>query len=483
MSMLPRLKPRTFYDLVIEVAIVRPGPIQGDMVHPYLRRRNQQEPVVFPAPSPEHGHADELKHVLGKTFGVPLFQEQAMRLAIEAAKFSDNDADGLRRSMATFRADGRLWTYKAMFIEGMARRGYDPAFAARCFKQIEGFGAYGFPESHAISFAILVYVSAWVKHHHPEVFCASLLNSQPMGFYQPAQLVRDARQHGVEVRPPDVLFCEWDCTLEAPTERSSRHAALRLGFRQIKGFRKDDAELLVSARQAGGRTIEDFVLRFGLSRQALELLAEADAFRSLGLSRREALWAVKGMGGEINAQKTAPLLTRQSIQEAQVLLPFMTPPKEVAEDYRTTSLSLREHPVRFFREDLATQRVIPCSGLKGLRNGRRVSVGGLVLVRQRPGTAKGVVFLTLEDETGIANLVCWKDVFEANRRLVMSAAFLVVHGRVQEAEGVIHVVAEGFTDLSWKLGAMRDEAEPTGDPPPRIHSRVDGRLVRSRDFH
>ncbi len=483
MSMLPRLKPRTFYDLVIEVAIVRPGPIQGDMVHPYLRRRAGKEDPEYPAPSPAHGPADELKHVLGKTYGVPLFQEQAMRLAIEAAKFSDNDADGLRRSMATFRADGRLWTYKAMFIEGMSRRGYDPAFAERCFKQIEGFGAYGFPESHAISFAILVYVSAWMKCHHPEVFCASLLNSQPMGFYQPAQLVRDAREHGVEVRPADVLFCEWDCTLEAPSDRSAPHAALRLGLRQVKGFKQADADRLVAARAAGARTIEDFVLRSGLSRHALELLAEADAFRSLGLNRRDALWAVKGMAGEINAEKTAPLLTRQTVTEAQVLLPFMTLPKEVAEDYRTTSLSLKKHPVVFFREDLARMGVVPSSALKMLRNGRRVSVGGLVLVRQRPGTAKGVVFLTLEDESGIANIVCWKDAFEANRRLVMSASFLVVHGQVQAAEGVIHVVAERFTDLSAKLGRMRDEAGFTDEPAPQVRSRVTGRLIRSRDFH
>jgi error-prone DNA polymerase len=483
MSMLPRLKPRKFYDLVIEVAIVRPGPIQGDMVHPYLRRRSGQEPVEYPAPSPEHGDANELKTVLGKTFGVPLFQEQAMRLAIEAAKFSESDADGLRRSMATFRADGRLWTYREMFIEGMVERGYEREFAQRCFKQIEGFGSYGFPESHAISFAILVYVSAWVKWHHPEIFCASLLNSQPMGFYQPAQLVRDAREHGVEVLAPDVLLSDWDCRLEAPGDRQSRHAALRLGLRQIKGFKEKEADLLVAAREAGARTLEDFVLRAGLSRRGLELLAEADAFRSLGVDRRHALWAVKGLAPDINAEKTAPLLTRQSLEETQVQLPFMSQPKEVAEDYRTTSLSLKNHPVTFFREDLARMQVVPCSALKNLRNGRRVSVGGLVLVRQRPGTAKGVVFMTLEDETGIANIVIWKDAFDANRRLVMSASFLVVHGQVQSAEGVTHVVAERFTDLSYKLGQMRDEEGPTNDPPPEIRNRVTGRLIRSRDFH
>ncbi len=483
MSMLPRLKPRKFYDLVVEVAIVRPGPIQGDMVHPYLRRRNKQEEIEYPAPSPEHGPKDELRHVLGKTFGVPLFQEQAMRLAIDAAKFSEDDADGLRRSMATFRADGRLWTYREMFIEGMAGRGYERDFAERCFKQIEGFGSYGFPESHAISFAILVYVSAWVKWHYPEAFCASLLNSQPMGFYQPAQLVRDAREHGVEVRPPDVSFSDWDCTLEEKDDPRMRRRPLRLGLRQIKGFKKEEAETFMRARAAGLSTLEDFVLRAGLSRRGLELLAEADAFRSLGVDRRQALWAVKGLSPDINAEKTAPLLTRQSLKEAQVQLPFMSPPKAVAEDYRTTSLSLRNHPVVFFREDLARMQAVPCSALKTLRNGRRVSVGGLVLVRQRPGTAKGVVFMTLEDETGIANIVVWKDAFDANRRLVMSSSFLVVHGQVQSAENVTHLVAERFTDLSYKLGQMRDEEGPTGDAAPQIRNRVTGRLIRSRDFH
>jgi error-prone DNA polymerase len=483
MSMLPRLKPRKFYDLVIEVAIVRPGPIQGDMVHPYLRRREGTEIPEFPAPSPEHGDENELREVLGKTYGVPLFQEQAMRLAIEAAKFTDDEADGLRRSMATFRADGRLWTYKDKFIEGMARRGYDPDFAARCFKQIEGFGSYGFPESHAISFAILVYVSAWMKWHHPEVFCAALLNSQPMGFYQPAQLVRDAKEHGVEVRPPDIVSSDWDCTLEAPGDPQAHHAALRLGLRQIKGLRQEEARLITAARGWGARSFEDYALGAGLSRRSLELLAEADAFKALGLSRREALWAVKGMADEVGAERSAPLIALQSAKEAQVLLPFMSLPKEVAEDYRTTSLSLKKHPVSFYREDLSALRAVPCDSLKGRRNGARVSVGGLVLVRQRPGTAKGVVFLTLEDETGIANIVCWKDAFDANRRLVMSSAFLVVHGQLQIANNVIHLVAERFTDLSAKLGEMRDHEDAPGAKPAPAHARLDNRLVRSRDFH
>jgi error-prone DNA polymerase len=483
MSMLPRLKPRKFYDLVIEVAIVRPGPIQGDMVHPYLRRRDKLEEPEYPAPSPEHGSRDELKHVLEKTFGVPLFQEQAMRLAIDAAHFTDDEADGLRRSMATFRADGRLWTYRDKFIEGMVRRGYQRDFAERCFKQIEGFGSYGFPESHAISFAILVYVSAWVKCHYPEVFCAALLNSQPMGFYQPAQLVRDAKEHGVEVRAPDIVASDWDCTLEPPDDPRTPRRALRLGLRQIKGFRKEEALEFMKVRDGGLVTMEDYVLRSGLTRRSLELLAEADAFRSLDLSRREALWTVKGMADEVGAEKTAPIIARQSVKEAQVLLPFMSLPKEVAEDYRTTSLSLKRHPVEFYRDDLAAMHAVPCASLRGMKNGRRVSVGGLVLVRQRPGTAKGVVFLTLEDESGIANIVCWKDVFDANRRLVMGAAFLVVHGQVQEASDVIHVVAEDFTDLSGKLGEMRDHEDAPGAKPAPPHARPDNRLVRSRDFH
>jgi error-prone DNA polymerase len=486
MSMLPRLKPAKFYDLVIEVAIVRPGPIQGDMVHPYLKRREGKEPVHFPSPAPEHGPPDELRQVLGKTMGVPLFQEQAMRLAIEAAKFPENEADGLRRAMATFRANGRLHEYRERFIAGMTARGYDLDFAQRCFKQIEGFGAYGFPESHAISFALLVYASAWVKWKHPDVFLVSLLNAQPMGFYQPAQLVRDAREHGVEVRPPDVLLSDWDSGLEGAQEGGSRCPPdpsqlrpVRLGLRQVKGFKKDEALALMRARAEGARTLEDFALRAGLSRRSLELLAEADAFRSLGLDRRQALWAVKGLGCEIGVEEDAPLLARQSWREAQVELPFMSAPQHVAEDYRTTSLSLKAHPVSFFRQQLKAAGAVPAEALKDMRDRRRVSVGGIVLVRQRPGTAKGVVFMTLEDETGIANVVVWKDCFEANRRLVMGASFVIVHGQLQREGDVIHVVAERFTDLSSKLGEMREEEGPA----PQAHSKISGRLIRSRDFH
>ena len=495
MSMLPRLKPRRFYDLVIEVAIVRPGPIQGDMVHPYLKRRNGIEPVEWPAPSPEHGPEDELKEILGNTYGVPLFQEQAMSLAIEAAKFTPDEADGLRKAMATFRNLGTPAEYRDKFVEGMVRRGYQRDFAERCFKQIEGFGHYGFPESHAASFAKLVYVSAWIKWAWPDVFCAALINSQPMGFYQPAQLVRDAREHGVEVLPPDILTSDWDCTLEAGeavrpfrprsdkvADYDNRHRwkAVRLGFRQIKGLKaKVDIPPLLKARAEGARTPAEFA-QGGVPQRALELLAEADAFASVGFTRREALWAIKGLKGEHKAPVQAPLLAGLPLFEDKVALPGMPRTQEVAEDYRTTSLSLKAHPVGFYRPMLTRRGVITAEQLLGLKDGRKVSVAGLVLIRQRPGTAKGVVFVTLEDETGVANAVVWKDRFEADRNVVMTASFLVVHGRVQRAENVIHIVAEAFTDLSAHLSTLRDEP---GAPAPRVRQKVSGRLLRSRDFH
>jgi error-prone DNA polymerase len=545
MSMLPRLKPRKFYDLVIEVAIVRPGPIQGDMVHPYLKRRDVIEPVDYPSPAPPHPK-DELKAILEKTKGVPLFQEQAMRIAIEAAEFSEDDADGLRRSMATFRHMGNVGDYERKFIDGMTKRGYDPEFVHRCFKQIEGFGSYGFPESHAISFALLVYASAWVKWRWPDAFCAALLNSQPMGFYQPAQLVRDAREHGVEIRPPDVLASHWDCTLEeapfplagireaangyaegfnpltgfagappegehlldpppgrspvegevdrrgAPRRRglkppvravkgteTGRLRAVRLGLRQVKGLDKETALRLVAARDAGVRTLAGFVAEARLSRRAVELLAEADAFASLGMTRRQALWAAKGL--EPAARKPTldlPLLAAMGVAEPAVSLPLMSEPQEVAEDYRTTSLSLRRHPCSFFRADLQRLGAVPAAALKTRRDRSRLAVGGLVLVRQRPGTAKGVMFMTLEDETGVANVVVWKDRFEADRRLAMTAGFLVVHGRLQREGDVIHLVAERFTDLSPRLSELREDEAAV-----QVRSNVTGRLIRSRDFH
>jgi error-prone DNA polymerase len=480
MSMLPRLKPRKFYDLVIEVAIVRPGPIQGDMVHPYLRRRDGLEPVDFPRPTPEHGPPDELDSILGKTLGVPLFQEQAMKLAMVAAKFTPADANGLRRSMATFRNLGTVGEYGIKFVEGMVRRGYDPAFAERCFKQIEGFGSYGFPESHAVSFAKLVYVSAWIKCHYPDVFCAALLNSQPMGFYQPAQLVRDAREHGVEVHGPDVSLSDWNSKLEPvpPPLRGEGRLPVRLGLDQIRGLKEDDVSALVAARQAGAASLEDLARRARLPRRALELLAEADAFRSLGLDRREALWAVKALAPEMRESESAPLLAGLGFEEAPTALPRMTLPAHVAEDYRTTGLSLKAHPCRFFRPLLTSLGAVPTAALRSLADGARVTVGGLVLIRQRPGTAKGVIFATLEDETGIANAVVWPDVFAANRRTVMSSAFLVIGGHLQRASDVIHVVAERFVDLTPRLAQLKD-------PEAALHAtRTPGpRLQRSRDFH
>ena len=514
MSMLPRMQPREFYDLVIEVAIVRPGPIQGDMVHPYLRRREGREPVVFPAPAPEHGPANELEAVLGKTLGVPLFQEQAMRLAIEAARFTPEEANGLRRAMATFKHYGDVGSYGAKFVTGMVGRGYDPDFAQRCFRQIEGFGSYGFPESHAISFAKLVYVSAWIKCHHPDVFCAAMLNSQPMGFYQPAQLVRDAREHGVVIRAPDVLFSQWDCELEVGppsppwggSRRSPRRGsgqvnaadpasqnltpvasrlvpppkgegglrAVRLGLRQVRGLRQAEAERWIAARAAGACSLVD--LAASLSRESLELLAEADAFRSLGLDRRAGLWAVKGLAPEARVEAEAPLLALMGAPaERAVTLPAMALPTHVAEDYRTTSLSLKAHPCCFFRTLLTSLGAVQAERLKTMRDGARVAVGGLVLIRQRPGTAKGVVFVTLEDETGSANAVVWRDVFIAHRKTVMTSSFLVVHGRLQKVGEVIHVVAERFTDLTARLAEMRAEGV--------VERPKESRLVRSRDFH
>jgi error-prone DNA polymerase len=512
MSMLPRLKPREFYDLVIEVAIVRPGPIQGDMVHPYLRRREGKDPVEFPSPSPEHGPPDELRQVLEKTLGVPLFQEQAMRLAIVAAGFTGDEANGLRRAMATFKHLGDVGVYREKFVGGMVRRGYDPEFAARCFKQIEGFGSYGFPESHAASFANLVYASAWVKCFHPDVFCAALLNSQPMGFYQPAQLVRDAREHGVEVRPVDVFRSDRDCTLE-PAD--GRYMAVRLGLRMVSGLSKEDSSRVVELRDAGARTPDDFA-NGGVTARGLELLAQADAVRStrhplprrkpgprtasepfepvlLGpgvrredgkteqkgdWSRRSALWSVKG------AQKTAdaPLLALMgAAPEPEVALPAVPAAAEVAEDYRTVSLSLRAHPVSFFREALERRGCVTAATLnRHVRDGRRVAFAGLVLIRQRPGTAKGVTFLTLEDETGSANVVVWKDLFDAERATVMTAAFLRVEGKIQRAGEVVHLVAERFENLSPHLRRLREETRRDG---PAARPVVQNSLQKSRDFH
>jgi error-prone DNA polymerase len=465
------------------------------MVHPYLKRRDGVEKVTYPAPAPEHGPDDELETVLKKTMGVPLFQEQAMNLAMTAAKFTPEEANGLRRSMATFRNLGTIGTFGEKFVSRMIERGYDPAFAQACFEQIKGFGSYGFPESHAVSFAKLVYVSAWIKCFYPDVFLAAMLNSQPMGFYQPAQLVRDAKDHGVTVLAPDILLSDWDSKLEAgsPTLAASPPVpphegeggielkAVRLGLHQIAGMKEDEGRAIMVARQAGARTLEAIAVRAGLSRRCLELLAEADALRSLGMDRREGLWAVKGLAPEVKASVDAPLLALMGpLDEAAADLPVMSLPAHVHEDYRTVGLSLKAHPCQFFRPRLDRMGVTPADRLKSMRNGQRVSVGGLVLVRQRPGTAKGVIFLTLEDETGPANAVVWADVFAANRRQVMSSGFLVVHGRLQVASDVIHVVAERFTDLSRHLGELKQEAAM---PAERLPVTAAPQMLRSRDFH
>jgi error-prone DNA polymerase len=509
MSMLPRLKPKQFYDLVIEVAIVRPGPIQGDMVHPYLRRRQGIEKVEFPSPSPEHGPADELEQILGRTLGVPLFQEQAMKIAMVAAQFSAADADGLRRAMATFRRNGTIGKYEAKMIEGMTRRGYTREFAERCFRQIEGFGDYGFPESHAASFALLVYASAWIKAHYPDVFCAALLNAQPMGFYAPAQIVRDAERHGVTVLAPDVNISDWDSKLEKlPDDRTTSpsgrglqllaskasldmkgeglqpppastlhplHAemagdirtryAVRLGFRQIKGFREEDALALVAHRNKGYDSVRDLWLRTGLPRATIERLADGDAFRSLGLDRRDALWAARGES-TAKARERLPLFDvaehADIRREPDFALPPMLLGEHVVNDYRYLSLSLKTHPLKLLRRSLSERGIVAASGLRGDRpdgdgksmNGKRATVSGLVITRQRPGTASGVIFMTLEDETDIANVIVWPKVFERFRPVVLGARFVAVTGKVQSESGVIHVIADRIEDLTPMLSVL-----------------------------
>ncbi|HHV70398.1 error-prone DNA polymerase [Brucella intermedia] len=483
MNMLPRLKPREFYDLVIEVAIVRPGPIQGDMVHPYLRRRNGQEKPLLPSPAPEHGPPDELRQILGKTKGVPLFQEQAMRIAMEAAKFTPDEANQLRRAMATFRKMGTIHTMEQKMIEGMVRRGYERTFAENCFNQIKGFGEYGFPESHAASFAHLVYISAWLKCHHPEVFAAALLNSQPMGFYAPAQIVRDAREHGVTVLPVDVNFSQWDNILE---ETPDIHLALRLGFRQIDGFSKRDTELLIADRQEPYRTIEDMHRRLRLDRRAFTLLADADAFGSLDIDRRAALWAVRRLPND----ETLPLFRAAAIselaEEPRTKLPEMAASEHVIADYETTRLSLKGHPLQYLREGLAAEGVSTCRAVQEGADGRRMKVAGVVTVRQRPGSAKGVVFLTIEDETGIANIVVWPKIMKVFRREVMGARLIHIEGRIQRSpEGVVHLVAAKLQDRSAALIEMSGrEAQRLVAPSQMAHHPRNVKIMpNSRDFH
>ncbi len=571
MNMLPRLKPRTFYDLVIEVAIVRPGPIQGDMVHPYLKRR-KMDPDKIEYPYPKGGNKDELRNVLHKTLGVPLFQEQAMRIAIEAAEFTSEEANGLRRAMATFRNVGTIGKFEDKLIGNMTRRGYDPEFARNCFEQIKGFGSYGFPESHAASFAQLVYVSSWLKHYHPDAFCCGLLNSQPMGFYAPAQIVGDARTNGVEVREIDVSYSFAQNTLE---EGDREYCAVRLGFRQIDGFawsdpdeerlkqvqallreeasclppsfrdgalapdpesrdsglaavaaprndgggqgassrndcekQEDWADRIVAARGRRPFTsLEDFARDTGLPKRALILLADADAFRSIGLDRRAALWAVRRLPDDVPLPLFETAAAREQPDENARSLPLMPLPEQVVADYQTMRLSLKGHPMEFLREMFTRERVVACRDVCHRNDRRSVRCAGVVLVRQRPGSAKGVVFMTLEDETGIANIVVWPKVMEQFRKEVMGARLILVEGYIQSSpEEVTHLVAQRMFDRSHDLMGLADDAlrrkmavpagaaliEPRNDdrrehpdnPAQKIrHPRNVRILPPSRDFH
>jgi error-prone DNA polymerase len=454
MAMLPRLKPRTFYDLVIEVALVRPGPIQGDMVHPYLRRREGKEPVSFPSPA--------LEAVLGKTLGVPLFQEQAMKVAIVCAGFTAAEADALRRSMATFKFTGGISHFQEKLVAGMVARGYDADFAMKTFRQIEGFGSYGFPESHAASFALIAYASSWMKCHHPDIFAAALLNAQPMGFYAPAQIVRDAREHGVEVRPVCVATSQWDCTLEPSATAPTAPLALRLGLRMVKGLAESEAAAIVAARD-GCRTLEALHRASGVSRAALERLAEADAFRAWGIPRRQALWAARGLStGQLPLFAAADVA--QQGTEPPVALRPMRDGAEVVEDYRAVALTLRAHPLAFLRAELGQAGYRPLAEIAATKDGRPFRGAGIILVRQKPGSAKGVMFITLEDEGGTANLVIWPQLFEAERRLILSSSMLGVSGVVQREGEVIHLVARRLVDLSPLLASIggRDFRLPAG---------------------
>jgi error-prone DNA polymerase len=449
MTMLPRLKPRNFYDLVIEVAIVRPGPIQGDMVHPYLRRRNGEEPVTYPS--------KELEEILGRTLGVPLFQEQAMKIAIVAAGFTPAEADELRRSMATFRMNGMMEKFEEKLVKGMLANGYSKEYALRVFRQLEGFGSYGFPESHAASFALLVYVSAWIKCFYPDVFAAALLNSMPMGFYQPAQIIQDAIKHGVTVREVDINHSSWDNALE---EKTGSYCALRMGFRQIKGMRNEDAHLLIRARERSFRTINE-LRDAGLPDAALHKLADSDAFRSMGFDRREALWQVAVKNAPVAIFKNQEL---ENGKETEIELPAIHLSEHVVQDYAATSLSIKAHPVSFVREKLERLKILSSRDLPLSRNGEYVKVAGLVLVRQRPGTAKGVCFMTIEDEFGFINLVIWEKKFEEYRKAVLQSKLIMIEGELQKEGEVIHVIAEKCHNFSPLLRVMT----PTRDTEPSV---------------
>ena len=542
MNMLPRLRPREFYDLVIEVAIVRPGPIQGDMVHPYLKRRRGAEKVEIPAPGPQHGPPDELTSILGRTLGVPIFQEQAMKIALDAAKFSSAEANRLRKAMATFRSRGMVDELQDMMVGRMIARGYDPVFAERCFNQIKGFGEYGFPESHAASFALLVYVSSWLKCHYPAAFAAALLNSQPMGFYAPAQIVRDAREHGVTVLPVDVNCSGWDNALEifgshedtkarrgsacgkAACHSSGRfdervdqqntacgaeqplrgfvsscepHIALRLGLRQVDGFPEAAAARIVAARQGGGpfRDVRDLKERAALSPALVERLASADCFNSLGLSRRQALWDARSLIAAPDLPLFAAMAERdEGAERAVTRLPQMPLSEEVVTDYQTQRLSLKAHPLAFLRASLAQRGFIRASELRSRKYRSAVQVAGVVLIRQRPGSAKGVCFITLEDETGVVNLVIWPDLMEKQRKVIMGARLMEVTGRVEYDDEVIHVIATRLTDATAALHGLSEDRLPDGEAAADSitrplsgsrggHPRDVQIIPRSRDFH
>ena len=483
-NMLPRLRPRAFYDLVIQVAIVRPGPIQGDMVHPYLRRRKGQEDVLYASPAPPHD-PNELKAILHRTLGVPLFQEQAMKVAMVAAEFSDREANGLRKAMGTFRGDGTLHTYEDRMVGRMIARGYDPEFARRCFEQIKGFGSYGFPESHAASFARLVYVSSYIKCRHPAAFAAALLNSQPMGFYAPAQIVRDAREHGVEIRPIDANHSVWDNTLEGPMDS----LALRLGLRQIDGFRIEWADAMVAARTRPFDGVEGLMRRARLPVAALRKLADADAFRSMDLDRREALWAVRRLPDDDALPLFAVANTRELGEEPDAALPAMALGEHVAADYQTTRLSLKAHPMAMLRPAFAAEGFLSCAQVEAKRSGSRVRTAGIVLVRQRPGKGNAI-FITLEDETGVTNLVLWVRTFETYRRVVMGARLLGVEGVVEKSvEGVVHLMADRLYDRSADLNRLSPDHEPVlqlsgaDEFVHPQHPRDLRMLPGSRDFH
>ncbi|MFO6466076.1 error-prone DNA polymerase [Jannaschia sp. KMU-145] len=490
MAMLPKLKPRRFYDLVIQVAIVRPGPIQGDMVHPYLKRRRGDEEPEYPTPGPQYPQ-DELQKILGRTLGVPIFQEQAMKIAMVAAEFSGKEANGLRRAMATWRSKEDIRNHKSRMIDRMVARGYDEVFATRCFSQIEGFGEYGFPESHAASFARLVYVSSYLKCHHPDVFACALLNSQPMGFYAPAQIVDMAKKSGVTVLPVDVNYSDWDSLLE-PTGPETY--ALRLGFRQLSGLKADELARLTAARDRPYANVEELRRRTGLSKRAIETLASADAFRSCGQDRRAALWDAKA----IRRGPNLPLFTHGDAPDVGIepvhALPEMPMREHVVADYQTARLSLKAHPVSFMRRAMDRGGYTRSDRLRSLRFNQTCSVAGLVLIRQKPGSAKGVCFVTLEDEAGVVNVVIWPDLFARFRRPIMSSRLMAVHGHVQFDDAVIHVVAREIADRNDALTRLSEDelqsdlarADHVVNPLPSHTSRHprDVRVIpKSRDFH